>query len=46
MAGHVHMPTEGRCHELSYSPGDAAPFTTTEYDVDIDHLIADDSIPM
>ncbi|XP_066367837.1 malonyl-CoA:anthocyanidin 5-O-glucoside-6''-O-malonyltransferase-like [Miscanthus floridulus] len=46
MAGHVRMPTEGRRHELSYSPGDAVPFTTAEYDVDIDHLIADDSVPV
>jgi len=46
MAGHVRVPMEGRRHELSYSPGDAVPFTTAEYDVDIDHLIADDSVPV
>ncbi|KAG0546532.1 hypothetical protein BDA96_01G002400 [Sorghum bicolor] len=43
MAGHVVMPTPTeRRHQLSYRPGDAVPFTTAEYDVDIDHLIADD----
>jgi len=49
MAGHVLMPTTGtnnRCPELCYRPGDAVPFTTAEYDVDIDHLIADDSVPV
>lgn len=47
MAGHVRMPaTNNRRHELCYRPGDAVPFTTAEYDVDIDHLIADDSVPV
>ncbi|OEL26078.1 Phenolic glucoside malonyltransferase 2 [Dichanthelium oligosanthes] len=41
LAGHVRITANKRHHELVYCPGDAVPFTTAEYDVDIDDLASD-----
>ncbi|RLM80590.1 transferase [Panicum miliaceum] len=42
LAGHVRL--ANKRHEILYRPGDAVPFTTTEYDVDVDDLASDDPV--
>lgn len=41
LAGHIVLPVASR-HELVYRPGDAVPFTTAEYDLDMDDLVSYD----
>ncbi|PAN05981.1 hypothetical protein PAHAL_1G183900 [Panicum hallii] len=42
LAGHVRL--ANKRHEILYRPGDAVPFTTAEYDVDVDDLASDDPV--
>jgi hypothetical protein len=45
LAGHVRLaPGRKDRHELLYQPGDGVPFTTAEYDADVDELASDDPV--
>jgi hypothetical protein len=45
LAGHVRLaPGRRDRHEILYQPGDGVPFTTAEYDADVDELASDDPV--